>query len=319
MVTSVQISSRVPKAKDAISRTRIPMPTQDISDDLFRLTQLLQTTLELEPLLNIFYQQLNKQLPLGGMVYTPPEKLSRVKIGKPNIHHCDYRLSNTHKTNEEALGNLVFSRSKRFSEKELVIIESMIGPLIYPLQNTLLYQSALMAAMCDPLTNTGNRAAMNNSLQREIQLANRYSQPLSMMVVDIDHFKLVNDNFGHSTGDDIIRQVANSITTVCRDTDLTFRFGGEEFVVLLNKTDASGARVIAERVRRHIESQSLNVNKKEVKVTVSIGTAELNQDDNGQSLFERSDSALYKAKQQGRNQVVSRDINNDSQHSLLEM
>lgn len=319
MVTSVQISSRAPKAKEMIARSRIAVPKQDLSDDLFRLTQLLQTSLELEQILEIFYRQLQTHVSLGGMVYTPPSKQGHVKLGKPNIHHVDYHLSNKQAHGQEELGDIVFSRSKRFAEHELILIESLIGPLIYPLRNALQYQEALAAAMCDPLTGTGNRSAMNNALQREIQLANRYQQDLSMMVIDIDHFKNVNDQHGHSAGDDVICEVAKAVITVCRETDLTFRFGGEEFVVLLNKTDAAGARVIAERVRRYIESLSVSAEPQNIHVTASIGTAELNQDDTGQSLFERADGAMYKAKQLGRNRVISYDVMDDAQHSLLEL
>lgn len=318
MVTSVQISSRPSKAKEVIAPSRIAVPQQDLSDELFRLTQRLQTSLELEQVLEIFFQQLQQHVNIGGMVYTSPCK-QHIKLGRPNIHHVDYQLSRQTAEGDDGLGSVVFSRAKRFAEHELILIESFLGPLIYPLRNALLYRQALAAAMCDPLTQTGNRAAMSNALQREIQLANRYQQALSMMVIDIDHFKSVNDNYGHAAGDDVICNVAKAITTVCRETDLTFRFGGEEFVVLLNKTDAAGARVIAERVRRHIASLNTQSDQHAISVTASIGTAELNQDDNGESLFERADSALYKAKQQGRNKVVSYDLMDNVQHSLLEM
>lgn len=316
MVTSVQVSSRASKAKEVIAPSRIAVPKQDLSDELIRLTQRLQTSIELEQILDIFFQHIQQHVSLGGMVYTTPCK-QHIKLGRPNIHHVDYQLSRQSSEGDELLGNVVFSRAKRFAEHELILLESFLGPIIYPLRNSLLYRDALAAAMCDPLTKTGNRAAMSNALQREIQLANRYHQSLSMMVIDIDHFKKVNDNYGHAAGDDVICNVAKAITTVCRETDLTFRFGGEEFVVLLNKTDAAGARVIAERVRRYIAAQETKTEKHNISVTASIGTAELNQDDTSDSLFERADSALYKAKQQGRNKVVSYDLVDDVQHSLL--
>ncbi|GAA6153119.1 GGDEF domain-containing protein [Pseudoteredinibacter isoporae] len=318
MVTSVQISSRASKAKEVIAPSRIAVPKQDLSDELFRLTQRLQTSLELEQILEIFFQQIQQHVSIGGMVYTTPCN-QHIKLGRPNIHHVDYQLSRQSNDGDDGLGGVVFSRAKRFAEQELILIESFLGPLIYPLRNALLYRDALAAAMCDPLTKTGNRAAMSNALQREIQLANRYHQALSMMVIDIDHFKAVNDNYGHAAGDDVICSVAKAITTVCRETDLTFRFGGEEFVVLLNKTDAAGARVIAERVRRYIAGLNTKTEQHDIAVTASIGTAELNQDDDSISLFERADSALYKAKQQGRNQVVSYDLVDEVQRSLLGM
>lgn len=314
MVTSVQISSRALKQKGHAGQIPVVAPQEDLSEALLHLSQLLQTSLDTKQVLKLFFQQLQHEVKVGGILYTHESKQLAIKHGKQNAHHCNYRLSNK----REKLGEISFNRNQRFSEQELITIETLMGALILPLKNSLLYGDALAAAMCDSLTQTGNRGAMENNLQREVRLAHRYKQPLSMMVIDIDHFKAVNDNFGHMVGDLIIQQVAQAIITVCRETDLTFRYGGEEFVVLLNKTDASGARIIAERVRRYIEKQELRCDKQMVGVTVSIGSAELSSQEDGQELFKRTDDALYQAKESGRNRVVSLDIDDNSQQSLLE-
>lgn len=314
MVTSVQISSRALKQKSSVSQIPVVAPQEDLSEAMLRLTQLLQTSLETRQVLKLFFQQLQKNISVGGILYTHEDKGLAIKHGKQNVHHSSYRLN----TKRDKLGEIVLSRSQRFSEQELITIETLMGSLILPLKNSLLYGDAIAAAMNDSLTKTGNRNALEHSLQREVRLAHRYKQSLSMMVIDIDFFKKVNDQYGHSSGDFVIQQVASAITTVCRETDLTFRYGGEEFVVLLNKTDASGARIIAERVRRFIEQQVVRLGTQSINVTVSIGTAELAEQEDGYELFNRTDEALYQAKEQGRNQVISVDIDPQSQQSLLE-
>jgi len=203
------------------------------------------------------------------------------------------------------LGEVTFSRRKRFSEAELSNIESLLGSLIFPLRNALKYRSAVQSALRDPLTGTGNRIALDNALAREKSLADRYDQPLSLLTIDIDHFKRINDNFGHSSGDEVLREVARGIVAVTRQTDMTFRFGGEEFVVLLNKTNPEGASVIAERIRHFIEKARVETNNELLQATVSIGVSTLRKDESTKMLFDRADQALYKAKAQGRNQIIA--------------
>lgn len=134
-------------------------------------------------------------------------------------------------------------------------------------------------------------------------LARRHHQPLSLLVIDIDWFKQVNDRHGHAVGDTVLRSVAQVTQQVLRGDDLLFRYGGEEFVVLLRATPAAGAADVAERIRATIAAASCVCASKDIKVTVSIGAATLGAE-GGDGLFERSDHALYQAKQQGRNRVV---------------
>jgi diguanylate cyclase (GGDEF)-like protein len=150
----------------------------------------------------------------------------------------------------------------------------------------------------------GNRAALEDHLRREVTLARRHHQPLSLLVIDIDWFKQVNDRYGHAIGDAVLRAVAHVTQEGLRGDDLLFRFGGEEFVVLLRATPADGAAIVAERIRATIEAASCTCDGKDIKVTVSVGVATL-REETGDSLFDRADHALYQAKQQGRNRVQS--------------
>lgn len=268
--------------------------------DTLRLTTALQTTLDLEQLLRIFSDTVQETISHQGLTYRNDERRFVVAVGHTGRHHCSYRLNLL----GTELGEVAISRNKRFSEQDLAQIEYLLCTLVYPLRNALHYRDAIAAAHRDPLTGIGNRAALENSLAREVSLAQRHQQPLALMVIDIDWFKKVNDRHGHAIGDAVLRSVARVIAAELRGDDLLFRFGGEEFVVLLRGTRPEGARVVAERIRSTVESATCACEGKDIQVTVSIGIASLG-DENGDHLFDRADHALYEAKQQGRNRVVA--------------
>lgn len=297
MVTNAQ------KAKGARSIPPIPL-TQD--QDLavrVRLSQALQMSLDPGEIISLFFHQVQPFIQMSSIRFTSATTKDDARVGRDSLHHCDYRLT----TDEGYLGEVVFSRNKRFSEKELLRIEQLLSVLVYPLRNAVRYQTAMRLALLDPLTLVGNRAALDNSLKRELQLASRQQQPLSLLMIDVDYFKSINDRYGHHQGDRILCDIAKTIQSVCRSTDSLFRYGGEEFVVLLNNTHASGAGVIAERIRQQIENTPLAVSTTPGAVTVSVGVSTCEGDINEtvESLFERADKALYQAKQAGRNCVVN--------------
>ena len=264
------------------------------------LTTLLQTTIELEPMLEMFFGQMQHLLKLNSCHFNHPDKQIQIKLGTVNKHTCDYSLS----IQQKYLGNITFSRMQRFSEDELAQLEGLLGTLVYPLRNALNYREAINQSLSDPLTGLGNRGALNNALEHQWQMAQRYEQDLSVLMIDIDHFKSINDNYGHDIGDYAIKKVAETINTTTRQTDLSFRYGGEEFLVLLNKTSHLGSTVIAERIRENIESLPLtDQNNNPIKVTVSIGGCRLTPGLDKNTLVKYADKALYIAKQSGRNQV----------------
>ena len=275
-------------------------PEQEI-EARAKLIQALQMSLEPNEVLNIFFSQLKSLIAIGGIQFRFANNKDITKLGADAIHHCDYRLT----TDEGYLGELIFNRSKRFSEAEQTRLEILLGALIYPLRNALRYQSALQMALLDPLTRLGNRTALDNALHRELQLAERHKHELSLLMIDVDHFKLINDQHGHVRGDEVLQAIASTISHVCRESDISFRFGGEEFVVLLQKTDEDGAGIIAERLRLEVSKINLNQNGKSIQPTVSIGisTRSAGQKEHIDQLFDRADKALYEAKQAGRNCV----------------
>ena len=267
----------------------------------FELVNTLQSTLDLAEQLRIFKCWIEQNIAVEGLHYHQPQHHISIALGVEAKHHSHYRLT----TDDENLGEIQFSRGKPFSEEELSQLETALSSLLYPVRNALRYHVAVETALRDPLTGTGNRIALDNALRRECQLAERYAQAVSLLVIDIDHFKNINDSFGHTVGDQVLKQVATAIRTVTRETDMTFRYGGEEFVVVLSKTNIDGANLIAERVRQCIEQQQFKTQSGNTKVTVSLGASTLQQKENIKNLFDRADHALYQAKSLGRNRVVS--------------
>ncbi len=155
-------------------------------------------------------------------------------------------------------------------------------------------------ALIDPLTKLYNRHYFNAVFSQEVSRSLRYKTELSMLVLDIDHFKKINDTYGHATGDTVLKQFASILLENSRKTDVCARWGGEEFTIILPLTDIKGAAILAEKIRKMIAEFSFT----EVgRVTVSIGYAAF--EDNGEDLFERTDKALYKAKESGRNKSVA--------------
>jgi diguanylate cyclase (GGDEF)-like protein len=162
-----------------------------------------------------------------------------------------------------------------------------------------------LLAMTDDLTDLANRRAFFLRGEEEIKRAQRYRTPLSLIMLDIDKFKNINDTYGHAAGDDVLRLVANLLGQNARDIDLSARIGGEEFGILLPNTKGAGALVFAERLRQMIENSGHKVEEKVVHVTVSVGLVEFSVDmKNLDALLHKADIALYQAKEQGRNRVV---------------
>ncbi len=302
MSISMSTNGQAASSKNAPIRLHTALSEESFERSRTQMTQVLQVSLDLQTLLELFFVNLQALVSVNGMLYTHKPQACQSLIGSEQLHRVSYTLNNSQR---EFLGELEFSRSLRFKEKELLAIESLISALICPLKNALLYRDALRLATHDSLTGLGNRSAMQSAMEREIQLANRYQQPLSLVVIDIDHFKHINDQFGHTSGDDVLKEVARNIQAVSRLTDLTFRYGGEEFIVILNKTPEQGATVIAERLRLFIEGLRIESAQQQIKVTVSLGCATLQPGESGTELFDRADKALYQAKRSGRNRVVS--------------
>ena len=280
---------------------RVPQPLKPINAAQLRqqLSLQLQTSLEVERILELFFQQVQRLVPLNTLSYQLASCDLRLELGERANHSAGYRLSHE----GEYLGELVFRRSYRFSEEELGQLESLLASLLFPLRNALLYRAALQIALRDPLTETGNRVAMTQALQRETDLARRTLQPLSVLMLDLDHFKQVNDNYGHLTGDEVLKAVAAALKNSLRNIDMVFRYGGEEFMVLLSNTSREAAGMVGERLRMAVQELQYVVENQAIELSISLGCATLLPGESPESLQRRADNALYISKREGRNRL----------------
>jgi len=172
------------------------------------------------------------------------------------------------------------------------------------LYNEILQQELRLLARIDPLTGVSNRLAINEATTLMLAHSARYRQPLGVLMLDADHFKNVNDRFGHNGGDKVLRSLVVSIRATLRDSDLIGRVGGEEFVVLSPGADLASAMLLAERVRSTVENTPLVIDGQPLTLTVSVGVAVAAVNDrDGTALLQRADAALYEAKRAGRNRV----------------
>ncbi|KII27732.1 MULTISPECIES: GGDEF domain-containing protein [Pseudomonas] len=265
-----------------------------------QLSMQLQTSLEPQRILGLFYREVQRLVPLDALSYQHKSSDLRLEFGHRGHHSISYSLSHE----GEHLGELVFRRNQPFSEQEQGYLESLLASLLYPMRNTLLYRVATQSALRDPLTDTGNRIAMDQTLTREIELSRRHLQPLSLLMLDIDHFKQINDTHGHSAGDDVLKAVAASIKNQLRNVDMVFRFGGEEFLILLSNTSREAAALVGERLRNAAQTEEYVADGRSIELTVSLGCSTLLPGESAESLLRRADNALYVAKREGRNRLA---------------
>jgi diguanylate cyclase (GGDEF)-like protein len=264
-----------------------------------QLSLRLQTTLEVERILELFYTEVQRLVPLSALSYQLASCDVRLELGERASHSAGYRLNH----DGEFLGELTFRRNQRFSEDELGQLESLLASLLFPLRNALLYRAALQSALRDPLTETGNRIAMQQTLKREVDIARRTLQPLSVLMVDIDHFKRINDSHGHIVGDQALKAVASALKDSLRNVDMVFRYGGEEFMVLLSNTSREAASLVGERLRMAVLGIQHLVENRAIELSVSLGCSTLLPGESMESLLRRADNALYVSKRDGRNRL----------------
>lgn len=197
------------------------------------------------------------------------------------------------------------SENAVFTAHDLANLTMLASQAAVSIENARLYETLQRLAVTDPLTKLFRRNYFEEQMDAELGRCRRYGRPLSVMMLDIDHFKSVNDTYGHAAGDAVLQGLAGLLRRYARKDDLIARYGGEEFVAYLVETDEEGARLAGERVRTGTENQEFVLpDGRKLKVTISVGTASFPSDaDDVATLVQRADLALYAAKHGGRNQV----------------
>ena len=193
-----------------------------------------------------------------------------------------------------------------FGEETTKLAEWLCSQAAIALENARLHDIVQWQAITDELTGLVNRRRFLDALRSEITKGQRLGGRLSVVLADLDDFKLINDSFGHHAGDEVLLAFADLLRAHGRDGDVAARLGGEEFAILLPETSLEGASVVAERLRRSLSDRGIRISERaEVTVTASFGVAELEEGQSVDALLRAADSALYRAKELGKNRVES--------------
>lgn len=191
-----------------------------------------------------------------------------------------------------------------FSDDDVHILQSLVRQAETAIENTFLYEEATRLSITDGLTGLWNRRLFDLRMNEELQRAIRFQEPFGLLLVDLDHFKGINDRFGHQAGDAVLVELARRLTDATREVDVVTRFGGEEFALILPKTPVQGTMRLAAKVREVVADEPFAAGAASIPVSVSVGAAAY--PDHGLSaadLLAAADAALYRAKANGRNRV----------------
>ena len=238
-----------------------------------------------------YYRGADNSLFKKGFFVTIPLMIQNEKVGVLNINDGE---------------------QDSFNVSDLDFILNLSEFISMSISNAVLYEQAKKLAVTDGLTGISNRPNMDKALSSEFERSVRYDAPLSVVLLDVDHFKSVNDNYGHQKGDEILVAIASLLKKACRANDIAARYGGEEFLMILPQSSAQGAFKIAERVREEMMKMSFIGKESNFSVTTSCGVAELDRDfmTNTDQLVAVADQALYEAKNGGRNKTIIGHVEN---------
>ena len=254
----------------------------------------LQSTMKPEELLAIFHQHIRYCLPICGLTFTHLEGvLSSALFEKGAESVCEKML-----IEGQEIGTLDIEFEQTLSSAQKKVLTILINVLAFPLKNSLAYQAMKTLALVDSLTGLANRNQFDMSFKNMMHRNHNQSHSFAMMVLDLDNFKWVNDTFGHQMGDLVLMSFAKVLKRCSREHDAVFRFGGDEFTLLLDQATQQTIPDIANRIRDAVLEDRLLA---QFKVTCSIGCASYQKGDEMSNVFERADLALYRAKENGKN------------------
>ncbi|MBT6539710.1 MAG: GGDEF domain-containing protein [Francisellaceae bacterium] len=262
----------------------------------------LQSNLDIDETILVLYNFTCSQMPIAALNYLNNELKKDVMFGSKtnNVYRYDLELK------ELYLGSLELCSISPLNNTQVEELNTVVHTVLQTIKNSIDYSIAVSNSMIDHLTQVNNRNSLEQDLLHVISLKKRRESSSTLLLFDLDKFKQVNDQLGHLVGDELLVNISNMLKSVARESDIIYRYGGDEFVILLKETSLSGALQLAERIRESINCVLEQYNKKlkDSIVSVSVGLSEIGADDDVVSLFDRVDNALYRAKRDGGNQVV---------------
>lgn len=238
---------------------------------------------------------------VGSVAATQIRLRGQRKLHKTPPHEERHEM--THSTHEPiVLTQQTEQLITRQNEQLITMLQNQVTELCREKENLIhLLQEKNVRLHQDSLTGVANRLAYEEQFHQEFQRWKRFGNPLTFLIWDIDHFKQINDRYGHAVGDEVLREVAQQLNSRLRSTDFVARYGGEEFAMLLPGADIETALTLAEQMRCSIAKSGFNHDAIQISVTLSCGLASFQPGDSLQSVFKRADQALYQAKKTGRN------------------
>lgn len=272
------------RLEDALERT---IALYDVAKDICG-------SLEEEKVFAIFKERIAKYLRMRDCQFLGPDA--------PLAQYQNYTLLPL-AIDKDNLGHLAISAVKQGEMDEFRILAEQF---LLGLKRALLYKKVQELAIIDGLTQVFNRRCFMDKFVQEVRRSEKFNYKFSFLMFDIDHFKTLNDSYGHLVGDVVLKEISGVIKDNIRQIDFAGRYGGEEFAVVLPETDMKQAKFVAERIRRYVELKHIKAYDEELKVTISIGIATFPDDtSNIEKLIDQADQALYRAKQAGRNKVCA--------------
>lgn len=256
----------------------------------------LQSTLDLREQLQIFSMAAGNILPLAGVHL----QTAIGDFGAAGSSEASHQHRSLLMLKEQCLAKLHYFSEQPFTPLICTRLQALEVEWLYSLRNALVVTRLQQMALKDTLTGLGNRRFFDDSLSKAIQLANRNNSRCAILLLDLDNFKQVNDLYGHAAGDEVLIAVAEAMHSTLRSTDSLFRFGGDEFAVVLSDDDVASSELIARRLVKAIQRQH---SCQQHQVTASIGIAHWQKDQQPEALFSAADKALYLAKEAGKNRV----------------
>lgn len=253
------------------------------------LLEQLQTTLDVTKLINIFAIEVAKYLDFSGVYFKHADISATARGSRQAKAERQFEL----KINGQFFGIITYAVNIPISMANYKVLTELHELLINPLKNAVQYHQAMQLAMQDSLTQLGNRRSFDEQIKRTMAQASRRHSRVGLILSDLNKFKTINDSYGHDIGDNVLVQFAEALRQSVRDTDSVFRFGGDEFAIIVADATEQSLAVIEQRIYHAISRDALLA---KYKVTSSLGLAFMNRADNATSFFKRADNALYSQK-----------------------
>ena len=253
------------------------------------LLEQLQTTLDVKQLINIFAIEVAKYIDFSGLYFKHADISATARGSRQAKSERQFEL----KLNGQFFGIITYAVNMPISIANFKVLTELHDLLINPLNNAVQYHQAMQLAMQDSLTQLGNRRSFDEQIKRTMAQACRRHTRAGLILSDLNKFKAINDNYGHDIGDNVLIQFAEALRQSVRDTDSVFRFGGDEFAIIVADATEQSLAVIEQRIYHAISRDALLA---KYNVTSSLGLAFMNRADNATSFFKRADNALYSQK-----------------------